>query len=51
VPSIIVSPWVARGAISSQTFDHTSIIKTILLRFCRTSDGTIPNSGLRQLCI
>ncbi len=47
VPTIIVSPWVARGAISSQTFDHTSIIKTILLRFCRTSDGTIPDMGKR----
>ena len=47
VPTLIVSPWVARGAISSQRFDHTSIIKTILLRFCRTSAGTIPDMGER----
>jgi hypothetical protein len=28
-------------------FDHTSIIKTILLRFCRNKDGTIPDMGAR----
>jgi phospholipase C len=31
----VISPWIPRGAISSELFDHTSIIKTILLRFCR----------------
>jgi phospholipase C len=34
VPAIIVSPWVEHGAVSSTLFDHTSIIKTILQRFC-----------------
>ena len=34
VPAIIVSPWVERRSVSSTLFDHTSIIKTILLRFC-----------------
>jgi phospholipase C len=33
-----VSPWVARGAVSHTVFDHTSIIKTILLRFCGEAD-------------
>ena len=28
-------------------FDHTSIIKTILARFCRKPDGTIPDMGAR----
>jgi phospholipase C len=34
VPALIVSPWVEPGSMSSTLFDHTSIIKTILLRFC-----------------
>ena len=34
VPAIIVSPWVAPGSVAHDLFDHTSLIKTILLRFC-----------------
>jgi phospholipase C len=34
VPAIIVSPWLEPRTVSSTLFDHTSIIKTILLRFC-----------------
>ena len=34
VPAIIVSPWVEPGAVSHTVFDHTTIIKTILTRFC-----------------
>ena len=34
VPAIIVSPWVEPRTVSSNLFDHTSIIKTIMLRFC-----------------
>jgi phospholipase C len=34
VPAIIVSPWVEPRAVSHTRFDHTSIIKTILQRFC-----------------
>jgi len=34
VPAIIVSPWIEPRTVSSAVFDHTSIIKTILLRFC-----------------
>jgi phospholipase C len=47
VPAIVVSPLVAAGSTSTQLlspefhFDHTSIIKTILTRFCNT-DGQIP---------
>jgi phospholipase C len=31
---MIVSPWVEPASVSHTLFDHTSIIKTILLRFC-----------------
>ncbi|MBV9328044.1 MAG: hypothetical protein JO352_30385 [Chloroflexi bacterium] len=34
VPAIIVSPWVQPRSVSHTRFDHTSIIKTILSRFC-----------------
>ena len=34
VPAIVVSPWTEPRTVSSTQFDHTSIIKTILLRFC-----------------
>lgn len=47
VPALVVSPWVEQGQVSSVRFDHTSLIKTILLRFCRKSDGSIPDMGKR----
>jgi phospholipase C len=47
VPALVVSPWVEPGQASHVLFDHTSIIKTILLRFCRKNDGSIPNMGAR----
>ena len=34
VPALIVSPWVEPRSVSHTPFDHTSIINTILLRFC-----------------
>ena len=34
VPAIIVSPWIEPRTVSHTLFDHTSIIKTILPRFC-----------------
>lgn len=33
VPAFIVSPWVAKRGVSHLTFDHTSILKTIITRF------------------
>jgi phospholipase C len=33
VPSFVVSPWVGRASVRSGFFDHTSILKTIILRF------------------
>jgi phospholipase C len=51
VPAIVVSPWVGKGVcFGSQqdvVFDHTSILKTILLRFCPRADGTIPHMSAR----
>jgi phospholipase C len=47
VPALVVSPWVNERQVSSVHFDHTSLIKTILLRFCRGQDGKIPNMGKR----
>jgi phospholipase C len=34
VPALIVSPWVQQGHVAHASYDHTSILRTILLRFC-----------------
>ncbi|MGH9839683.1 MAG: alkaline phosphatase family protein [Blastocatellia bacterium] len=47
VPAIVVSPFAGRGSSSHVTYDHTSIIKSILLRFCRNANGQIPDMGKR----
>jgi phospholipase C len=49
VPAFIVSPWAEANTVSHTVFDHTSLIKTILLRFCRRADGSIPNMGVRVM--
>jgi phospholipase C len=49
VPAIVVSPWVTRGSVSHTVFDHTSIIKTILLRFCGEADLEDHGSHLPRL--
>ena len=46
VPAIVVSPWI-EGGTSSVTFDHTSVLKTILLRFASQPDGSIPSMTKR----
>jgi hypothetical protein len=46
VPALVVSPWVEAGAVSHTLFDHTSIIKTVLLRFC--AEDLAPWSGLQK---
>jgi phospholipase C len=48
VPALVVSPFVEAGSVAPRepVFDHTSIIKTILLRFCRDGDR-IPDMGAR----
>jgi phospholipase C len=43
----VISPWVGAGSVSSTVYDHTSIIKTILARFCRKPDDTVPDMEAR----
>ncbi|MGH2601265.1 MAG: alkaline phosphatase family protein [Dehalococcoidia bacterium] len=43
VPALVASPWVPRCSVSSIVFDHTSIISTILQRFCRGANGSVPS--------
>jgi phospholipase C len=38
VPMFIVSPWVEPGSVHHNVWDHTSILQTILKRFCATSN-------------
>jgi phospholipase C len=49
VPAIVVSARVRPGA-SHELFDHTSIIKTCLARFCRREGGLIPDMGCAREC-
>jgi len=46
VPALVASPWTERASVSNVLYDHTSIIKTILLRFCM-KNGQIPDMGAR----
>jgi phospholipase C len=46
VPGLVISPWVGKQTASHEIFDHTSIVKTILLRFCRENGG-IPHLSKR----
>ena len=45
VPAFIVSPRVTKQSVSHTVYDHTSIIKTILLRFASASG--LPDMGAR----
>jgi phospholipase C len=47
VPALVISPLVSERQVDKTVFDHTSIIKTVLARFCRKQDGTIPDMGAR----
>ncbi|HEY7004395.1 MAG TPA: alkaline phosphatase family protein [Gaiellaceae bacterium] len=46
VPTFAVSPRVRPG-VSHELFDHTSLIKTCLARFCRDEGGLVPDMGAR----
>lgn len=49
MPAFIVTPWVPERSVAPRepVFDHTSIIKTVLERFCRGHDGEIPSMTAR----
>lgn len=44
VPAIVVSPFVAHASVTHTLFDHTSIIKTILTRFCSSPKSKTANA-------
>jgi len=44
---LLVSPLVSPGSVCHELFDHASLLKTILQRFCRGSDGSLPAMGAR----
>jgi phospholipase C len=46
VPALVVSPFVERG-VNHAVYDHTSIIKTILMRFCSRPDVAARSMGAR----
>jgi phospholipase C len=39
VPALVVAPWIEPGSVATTVFDHTSIMKTILLRFAPDALG------------
>ncbi len=47
VPALVVSALTDPGSVCSQHFDHTSIVRTILERFCALPGGGIPDMGKR----
>jgi phospholipase C len=47
VPTLVISPWIGKRTVSHEIFDHSSILKTVLLRFCRRRDGGIPHMSKR----
>jgi phospholipase C len=50
VPAFVVSPWVEPRSVSHTLFDHATIPKTILQRFCPTALDTQPDPrGLTHL--
>jgi phospholipase C len=48
VPAIIVCPWIEPRTVSHALFDHTSIIKTILSRFCPQALQEPQRAGTRR---
>ena len=47
VPAFVVSPWVVPKSVSKTVYDHTSLLSTILKRFCAGSTGAPPSMGAR----
>ena len=57
VPAFVISPWVGKGVAYGSTthgetaervqFDHTSILRTILRRFCTPAGGNTPSMTKR----
>jgi phospholipase C len=45
VPAFVVSPWVEPRTVATSVYDHTSVMKTILTRFC--PEALLPD-GMRE---
>ena len=45
IPALVVSPWVEPRFVSKTLYDHTSVMKTILMRFCAEA---LERDGRRQ---
>jgi phospholipase C len=45
VPAFVISPWVEAGSVSHTLFDHATIPKTILQRYCADRLETQSNPG------
>jgi phospholipase C len=49
VPALVVSPWVAPKTVSKTIYDHTSLLRTILLRFCVEAEVNAPPGVMRAI--
>jgi phospholipase C len=49
VPAFVISPWVKARSVSHTLFDHATIPKTILQRFCRGELERRSDAGLAHL--
>ena len=45
VPTFLVSPWVEPAHVAKRVYDHTSTLRSVLLRFCRSPN--VPSMGAR----
>jgi phospholipase C len=48
VPAFLISPWIQARSVSHTLFDHTSVLNSILRKFCADSSGNIPHMGDRD---
>lgn len=49
VPAFVVSPWVTAKTVSKALYDHTSLLRTILLRFCAEPTVIAPRVAVRTI--
>jgi len=47
VPAFLISPWLQPKSVAHTLLDHTSVLKTILEKFCRDPQGQIPYLSAR----
>lgn len=47
VPAMLISPWVKRGSVTPKVYDHTSVLKTILVNFIGPEAATQELLGKR----